>query len=72
MQPTIEQQAAFAEYIAAREEWEGLRDDIAFGNSFAEQDAAAAKLTLATARYGWARKEADRFGILAEVRRLFV
>jgi hypothetical protein len=72
MEPTIEQQAAFTEYIAAREEWEGLRDDIAFGNSFAEQDEAATKLTPATARYGRARKEADRLGILAEVRRLFV
>jgi cell pole-organizing protein PopZ len=70
-EPTQEQQGAFTEYVAAREEWEGLRDDIAFANSFAEQDAARMKLRAATGRYHTARKEAERLGILEDARRLF-
>ena len=65
------QSAALAEYIAAREEWEGLRDDIAFANSFAEKDAAAAQLPAAQSRYGAALREADRLGVLAVGRRMF-
>lgn len=66
-----EQSRALTEYIAAREEWEGLRDDIYFANSFAEKDEASAKLGPATARYGAARKEAERVGVLDIGKRLF-
>ena len=64
--------AALAEaYIDAREEVEGLRDDIHFGCSFAEQDEASAKLGPARAAYAAATREAERLGVLETGRRMF-
>lgn len=70
-EPTAEQGAALQAYIDAREAVEGLRDDIRFGCSFAEQDEASAKLGPARVVYAEATREAERLGVLETGRRMF-
>lgn len=70
-EPTAEQGAALQAYIDAREEVEGLRDDMYFTNVFAEKDEAAAKLGPARAVYAQATREAERLGVLETGRRMF-
>lgn len=70
-EPTAEQSAALTAYIAAREEVEGLRDDIYFANSFAEKDEASAKLGAARSAYAQATREATRLGVIEVGRRMF-
>lgn len=70
VEPTAEQGAALQAYIEAREEVEGLRDDIRYGSD-AEIDAALAGIYPAREAYAIARAEAERLGVLETGRRMF-
>lgn len=67
---TPEQSAALMAYIAAREEWEGLRDDIQWGG-FREANEARRTLSAASAAYHAARDNAAAFGVLSVGRSMF-
>lgn len=68
--PTREQQAALSAYIAAREERDGLRDDLTWGD-VAAQNAAVAQLAAANTALGQAINDARRLGVLEIGRRMF-
>jgi hypothetical protein len=69
-EPTAEQTQALTAYIAAREEWEGLKDDIRWG-SFREANEARRNLSNASNAYRLARDNASIVGVLSVGRSMF-
>jgi hypothetical protein len=69
-EPTQAQQDALSAYIAAREEWEGLRDDIEHGSA-EECRAAHQHIRQASVNYDHAGNEARRLGVIEAGRKLF-